>query len=247
MRHGRPTRHIKGTGGVTYESAVALQEEIRKRLVDTRQQGSVSVVAGADIAFAAHGRTAVAAIVALSWPELEVIDYAVSARRVDFPYIPGLLSFREVPTLQDAFERLHAKPDVVFCDGQGRAHPRRFGLACHLGVVLGTPTIGCAKSVLVGEFDEPGRLRGSTSCMRESGEIVGSAVRTRDGVKPMYVSAGHMMDLAGAVKMVLAAGRGYRVPEPTRRAHILAGEAKSAIEQSGTTKHIAPPTTLLSP
>ncbi|MCD6404642.1 MAG: deoxyribonuclease V, partial [Planctomycetes bacterium] len=204
------------------------QNTLRRRLVLAAPADRIGLVAGADVGFAAGGKTAIGGVVLFSWPSLEVVDVALAARPTRFPYIPGLLSFREIPVLAAAFGRLCGRPDVVFCDGQGLAHPRRLGLACHLGVVLGVATIGCAKSVLVGKFDEPGALRGALSVMRDSGEVVGAAVRTRDNVRPIYVSPGHMMDLDTAVDLVLAAGRGYRLPEPTRCAHNLVARAKAS-------------------
>ena len=215
----------------SYAEAVEMQMALRSRLVTSFPGNPVRTVAGADVAFMGKD-LAVAGVVLLSWPPLELVDIAIAVRRVDFPYIPGLLSFREIPVLLEAFRRLSRLPDVVFCDGQGRAHPRRFGLACHLGVILGVPTIGCAKSVLVGEYDIPGQTRGSHTALIHKGEEVGNVLRTRDRVEPMYISAGHMMDLGTAVEMALAAGRGFRVPEPTRRAHTLVAETKSLLRKS---------------
>jgi deoxyribonuclease V len=215
-----------GLSGLTYAGAVEIQTTLRRRLVLEPRRGRVSVVAGADVAFTAGYERTIAGFVAFSWPKLEVIDVAVATVETTFPYVPGLLSFREIPALVAAWRRLSARPEVVFVDGQGVAHPRRFGLASHLGVLLDVATIGCAKSVLVGEFDEPGPARGARSWMTDAGERVGAALRTRDNVKPMYISPGHMMNFATAARMVLAAGRGYRLPEPTRAAHALVTAAK---------------------
>jgi deoxyribonuclease V len=211
----------------SYAEAVGKQEVLRSCLISSFPCRIIRTVAGADVAFDKKGKLAIGAVALFTWPELELVDMSLAMREVTFPYIPGLLSFREIPVLLDAFSRLVRRPDVVFCDGQGRAHPRRFGFACHLGVVLDLPTIGCAKSVLVGEHEPVGCVRGSSSALVHEGEEVGRAVRTRNGVEPMYISPGHLMDLETAVELVLEAGRGYRLPEPTRRAHGLVTQAKS--------------------
>lgn len=226
---GRSTRHARGLGASTlsYERAVEIQNRLHEKLVLTPPTRPIRIVAGADVGFARDMTTAIAGMVLFSWPGLRVLDVSVALRPVDFPYVPGLLSFREIPVLLAAYRRLSGRPDVIFCDGQGIAHPRRFGLACHLGVVLDMPTVGCAKSVLVGEFREPGRRRGSKTRMRDAGECVGWALRTRENVKPMYVSPGHLMDLDAAGRLTLSAGRGYRVPEPTRAAHNLVARVKA--------------------
>ena len=156
----------------------------------------------------------------LSYPDLEVIETAGHVARARFPYVPGYLSFREIPVLLGAFRKIRRRPDLVVCDGQGVAHPRRFGLASHLGLVLGMPSIGCAKSRLVGDHDEPRRERGSSVPLIFEGREVGAVVRTRDGVAPLYVSPGHRIDVEGAARLVLSCCRGVRLPEPTRRAHM---------------------------
>lgn len=145
-----------------------------------------------------------------------------------FPYVPGLLSFRELPGVLAAFRKLTVVPEAVLCDGQGLAHPRRFGLACHLGLWLGLPTVGCAKSRLCGTFDEPERSRGGWTPLLLDDEQVGVVLRTRDGVKPLFVSPGHLCDQASAVRLTLAATTRYRLPEPTRLAHQLVSAARSA-------------------
>lgn len=177
-------------------------------------------VAGADVAYPEKGR-ARAAVVLLSWPEMETLEEAVAEVPVNFPYIPGYLSFREVPALLAAFEKLSVLPDLVFVDGQGLAHPRGCGLAVHLGVSLGLPTLGCAKKPLIRDFEPPGEAFGERSPIRREGRVVGYAVRTRAGVKPVYVSPGNLLTPEEAVEYVLAAVRGYRLPEPLRKAHRL--------------------------
>lgn len=176
------------------------------------------LVAGADVSFEEEGDV-VAGVVLLSYPSLAVVEESTVRRRARFPYVPGLLSFREAPPLLAAFERLGGLPDLVVFDGQGTAHPRGFGLACHMGLLLGVPTVGCAKSILVGEAGPLGRVRGSRSPLTHRGEVVGAALRTRDGVAPVYVSPGHLIGLAASCRWVLALCRGVRLPETTRRAH----------------------------
>jgi deoxyribonuclease V len=184
---------------------------------------SPRLIAGADISVNRWAKTGTAAVVVLDYPEMRIVETELVTERVEFPYVPGLLSFREAPLTLAAFEKLTATPDLAIVDGQGVAHPRRLGLAAHLGLCLGVPTIGCAKSRLIGEHDEPGFAAGSYAELRDGGEVIGAVVRTRAGVKPVYVSIGHMIDLAAAIKWVLGCCRGYRLPEPTRLAHMAAG------------------------
>jgi deoxyribonuclease V len=173
-------------------------------------------VAGADCAFTPDGSEIVAFVVVLALPGLREVARASGRAAASFPYVPGLLSFREAPSLLDAFAALTVRPDVVLFDGQGYAHPRRLGLASHLGLWLGLPTVGCAKSRLTGEASEPGPRRGSYRTLRDGEEAIGRVVRTRDGVKPLYVSPGHLCDMPGAMRLTLRANGGYRLPEPTR-------------------------------
>ncbi|MFC2016222.1 deoxyribonuclease V [Chloroflexota bacterium] len=180
-------------------------------------------IAGVDIAVGKAQGMAAGAAVVLSYPELRVLETKVVQGRLDFPYIPGLLSFRESPLTLAACESLSITPDLVLVDGQGVAHPRRFGLASHLGLFLDTPTIGCAKSLLCGRHEVPGVEQGSYAEVVDKGETIGVALRTRLGVKPIYVSIGHKVDLQTAIHWVMKCCRGYRVPEPTRLAHLAAG------------------------
>jgi len=168
-------------------------------------------------------KTGTAAVVVLSYPDLSLVELSVVTERLEFPYVPGLLSFREAPLLLAACEKLRMNPDIIMVDGQGMAHPRRLGLACHLGLFLNTPTIGCAKSRLCGRCQEPGNAPGDHSELVDREEVIGAVVRTRAGVKPVYVSVGHKIDLADAVNWVFHCCRGYRLPEPTRLAHLAAG------------------------
>lgn len=180
-------------------------------------------IAGVDISARRAGRAARAAVVVLSYPELGVVEAEVVSGELALPYIPGLLSFREAPLILEACERLTVTPDLILVDGQGIAHPRRLGLASHLGLFLDTPTIGCAKSRLCGSHEEPGAEPGDYAEVVDKDELIGAALRTRSGVKPVYVSIGHKVDLETAVHWVLRCCRGYRLPEPTRLAHLAAG------------------------
>ena len=181
--------------------------------------GRLRRVAGADVSYDRGSPVLFAAVVVLEPATLEVIETVGVEARARFPYVPGYLSFREIPPLLEVFARLSAPPDLVVCDGQGRAHPRRFGLASHLGVLLDLPTIGCAKSRLVGEHREPGPRRGASTRLRHEGEVIGTVLRTQDGVKPVYVSVGHRVTLDAAQRQVLALAPRHRLPEPVRAAH----------------------------
>ena len=167
-----------------------------------------------------------AAIIVLDFPGLVPVDSAVIVRRVSFSYVPGLLSFREGPAVMEAIERLARRPDLIIFDGQGRAHPRRFGIACHLGLLSGIPSIGCGKSRLCGRHDEPPAAKGGYVPLLEGDEPIGAVVRTRDRVKPVYISVGHLIDLPSSIKWVLSCCTKYRLPEPTRLAHHLAASRK---------------------
>ncbi|MHC4481288.1 MAG: deoxyribonuclease V, partial [Planctomycetota bacterium] len=185
-------------------------------------------VAGADVAFDRRSNSVFAAALLLSYPELEVVEQASARQTSPFPYVPGLLSFREGPAVLKAFAKLRRRPDVVIFDGQGYAHPRRLGLASHMGLWLRLPTVGCAKSRLTGEHKEPGKRKGSVTPLLDGAEQIGAVVRTRSGVKPVFVSPGHLADVASSLGLVLDCCRGLRLPEPTRQAHIAVGQAKEA-------------------
>ena len=209
---------------VPVEEAVALQQRLRSLVqrTDGIKLEEVHTVAGID---ASYRDVARAAAVVLSFPGMERLDEAVAARESVFPYVPGLLSFREGPAVLDALAKLSVQPDVLIFDGQGYAHPRRFGLASHLGVYLDRPSIGCAKSRLVGSYKEPGLEPGDRSSLTDRGEVIGVALRTKARTKPLFISIGHRIDLETAVEVVLRCLRGYRLPEPTRLAHNLADAA----------------------
>lgn len=199
--------------------ARALQERLRARVEARDRIGRVRRVAGADVSYDRGSPILYAALVVLDAESLEVLETASVRAPARFPYVPGYLSFREIPPLLDAFDRLERRPDLLVADGHGFAHPRRFGLACHLGVYLDLPTIGCAKSLLVGSCREPADRRGAWTALRDGGETIGQAVRTRPGVKPVYASVGHRVSLATARRWILRLAPRYRLPETTRAAH----------------------------
>jgi deoxyribonuclease V len=196
-----------------------VQLELAERVIADRPLARYETVAGADVSYNRWSPTLYAAVVVLRADTLEVIDRAGVVAEATFPYIPGLLSFREAPPVIEAFEKLSVRPEVLICDGQGIAHPRRLGLASHLGLWLEIPTIGCAKSHLYGDYEEPGPSRGDWSPMTDGDQTIGAVLRTRDRVKPLFVSPGHLCDLPGAIAAVLAATRRYRQPATTQMAH----------------------------
>ena len=209
------------------KQAVALQRELRERLILRPPPGlKAERVAGADISMSRGDDTAYGGLAVLDAGTLEPVAQVSVAVKLRFPYVPGLLSFRELPVLSEAWARLNVRPDVLIFDGQGTAHPRRFGLACHGGLLFGVPSIGCAKSLLVGGHGPLGAERGSMAEITHGGEVVGMAVRTRPNVLPVYVSPGHMMDLPTAVELVLRVTSRYREPETTRHAHRLVTEVR---------------------
>ncbi|MFQ5894459.1 MAG: endonuclease V [Nitrospinota bacterium] len=213
----------------TMEEARAIQEELRRALSLRPPGSSFRLVAGADISYPRFGRRAVGGVVVVCLPEFEPVEEQFFEGEMHFPYVPGYLTFREGPILAEAFARLRHRPDVVLFDGQGIAHPRGLGLAAHLGLYLGLPAVGCAKSLLYGKAGEPGPERGSWSPIwGGGGEVIGAALRTRAGVKPLYVSPGHRMDLSTAITLALAASPRYRLPEPLRLAHRRTNEIRRA-------------------
>ena len=201
-----------------YKQARTLQEEWACQVRERRLKKRVCWVAGADVAFPSGGKRCLAGVVLLRFPELDIVEKVEAVVSCRMPYVPGFLSFREAPAIFKAMAKLSRTPDVLLVDGQGLAHPRRFGLACHLGVALGLPTIGCGKSRLIGTHDEVGQEKGSHAALTDRGEVIGSVLRSRSGVKCIYISVGHLVDLGSATKLVLACCPRYRIPEPTRQA-----------------------------
>jgi deoxyribonuclease V len=206
---------------VSPREAIELQRELAPLVVTSGDLGPVQLVAGVDISVGGRVRQTVGrgAVVVLSLPNLVPVEQSTVEQAPAFPYVPGLLSFREIPVLLPAFARLRALPDLLVVDGQGYAHPRRIGLASHLGLVMDLPSIGCAKSRLVGEYGDLGVERGSIAYLRDRGEVIGAAVRTRTGTKPIFVSSGHRVGLEEAIDWTLRLTPKYRIPEPTRLAH----------------------------
>jgi deoxyribonuclease V len=217
---------------LSYAEARRVQTELARRVEFTALRREPRLIAGLDCAFSRDGRRTFAAAVVLQVVgsrgghaggtdsfEFKVVESASASQETRFPYIPGLLSFREAPACLEAVQRLTAQPDLFMIDGQGVAHPRRLGLASHLGLFLDKPTVGCAKSRLTGKFDEPGSEKGAWSPLRDGGEVVGAVVRTRSRVKPVFVSVGHKCRLEDAIRITLACATRYRIPEPTRLAH----------------------------
>jgi deoxyribonuclease V len=209
---------------VSLQDARKLQQELAPLVIRENALTTLKTVAGIDVGL--QGSVACAAVVVLAFPGLEVVDQTTAMRQISFPYVPGLLTFREGPAILDALDQLERKPDLLIFDGQGIAHPCRFGIASHIGLLSDLPSIGCAKSRLCGRYQEPSVEGGSHIPLVDHGETIGAIVRTRSGVKPVFVSIGHRMDLKTAIEIVLACCKGYRLPETTRKAHRLAEECK---------------------
>jgi len=207
---------------VSYKEAVGIQRKLKESLVlhDRDFPKQITIIAGADISYSRHSDLFFAAVILLEYPTMAVVEEACFTERVIFPYIPGLLSFREGPAVLKAFENLHNIPDVVIFDGQGIAHPRGIGLASHMGLFLDIPAVGCAKKRLVGEYGEVGHEVGDYADLILNDRVVGAAVRTKKKVKPVFVSPGHKISMRRAVDLVLSCCRGYRLSEPVRMAHL---------------------------
>lgn len=215
---------------LTPKEAVGLQRQLAGRVQAGPSLKRFELVAGTDVSYHGPSRTMYAGVVVYSLGRRSVVERSGATMPERFPYVPGLLSFRELPALLEAFSGIRRRPDVVLADGQGWAHPRRFGLACHLGLFLNLPTVGCAKSRLIGEHRLPGSRRGSSVQLRDGREVIGRVLRTRDGVKPVWVSVGHRIDLPSAVRVVLRSTAGYRLPEPIRLAHGYVNALRRATE-----------------
>lgn len=226
---GRPLRWPRDTN-----RAIAMQIDLRRRLSTAERRFRVRHVAGADVAYDPRRDLMFAAVLVFTYPDLEPVEVRSVKTRIRFPYVPGLLSFREAPALVKAFRRLRTAPDLLICDGQGIAHPRGFGLASHLGLAVGVPTIGCAKSRLVGDHGPVGELAGSSTSLLYGGRVVGAVVRSRTGIRPLYVSPGNLIGLSGAVHYVLACCRGLRLPEPVRQADLHVARLKRSDRGGGT-------------
>jgi len=211
---------------VSTTRAVAIQKELASRIVARKLTRHPRFVAGADLAFSSDGQQCIAGVVVWDTVAKEVIEQRTARRKLTFPYIPGLLSFREAPAVLAAMRKLRSEPDVFMFDGQGLAHPRRFGLACHVGLLLDRPTLGCAKSRLCGQHADPGPKQGNTARLLDGDECIGQVLRTKESVKPVYVSIGHRITLSDAIHVVLSCCTQYRLPEPTRLADRLVADVK---------------------
>jgi deoxyribonuclease V len=208
---------------LTVDEAIAIQEQLQTEVItEDKLKEPVEYVAGVDMGFEANGTISHAAVAVLSFPDLQLVETSVARRPTSFPYIPGFLSFREIPAVLDALEKVKITPDIILCDGQGIAHPRRFGIACHLGLLVDIPTIGVAKSLLIGKYQELPETRGSWQALIHNDETIGAVLRTRTGVKPVYVSTGHRISLATAIDYVMRCTPKYRLPETTRIADKIA-------------------------
>ena len=205
---------------LSLEEAKKIQRKLSSMIIKTDVFEEINTIAGMDIGF--HGDTARASCVVLKYPECEVIEKKIYEDRIEFPYIPGYLSFREIPMLVSVLEMIENEPDLLIADGQGIAHPRRLGLAAHLGLLADKPTIGCAKSLLIGKCDEPDNKKGAFSFLIDKKEIIGACLRTRENVKPVFISIGHKVSLESAINYILGCCGKYRLPEPIREAHKLA-------------------------
>ncbi len=210
---------------LTIDEAIAIQEKLRVEIITSDSfPEPVQYVAGVDMGFEAEGTISRAAVAVLSFPDLKLQESAIARRPTSFPYIPGFLSFREIPAVLNALEKISITPDIILCDGQGIAHPRRFGIACHLGLIVDIPTIGVAKSILIGKHQEVPEEKGNWQPLINRGETIGAVLRTRTGTKPLYVSSGHRLSLTTAIDYVLRCTPKYRLPETTRIADKLASQ-----------------------
>lgn len=214
---------------LTPTEAIAVQRELAAKVIHEDRFAPINYVAGVDVGFEENGTVTRAAVAVLDFPQLSLREHVVARLPATFPYLPGLLSFREIPAILAAFAQLQLQPDLILCDGQGLAHPRRFGMACHLGVWLDRPTIGVAKKRLCGVHGEVPNTRAASVPLLDKEETIGAVLRTRPDVKPLYVSLGHRVSLPTAVRFVMACVTRYRLPETTRHAHHFASEVKKEI------------------
>jgi deoxyribonuclease V len=211
---------------LTPQQAVAIQKELRQQLNLSPLQKEVTTIGGADISFNKYSTTVYAGIVVLQFPSLQVVETKAVVDTTEFPYIPGLLAFREVPALSKAWEALTLKPDVLVLDGHGIAHPRRMGIATHFGLVMQTPTIGCAKSVLTGKYIEPPIEAGTYTDLIHQNEVIAKVLRTKRNTKPVFVSPGNLISMEQSLSIIMQCVRKYRIPEPTRFAHNFVNEER---------------------
>lgn len=214
---------------ISPKEGIELQKKLTKEIKLIHLESLPKTVAGADVSYDRGSNIFFAGIVVLSFPGMEIIDEVSASGEVNFPYIPGLLSFREGPVLVEAFRKLETAPDLIMFDGQGIAHPRGLGIASHMGLLLNIPSIGCAKTKLCGDYSEPGREKGSYSPLLMKGKEIGAVLRTKSRVKPIFVSPGHLVDIRSCLDIVLTSSKKYRLPEPTRQAHLFVNRVRRKI------------------
>jgi len=217
-----PESEISHRWDVTPKEAAAIQQELRHKILQVDQLPTIQRIAGIDVGFEQDRKISRAGVVVLDFPSLDVRERVIARTPTSFPYVPGLLSFREIPVILEALGELDPLPDLLFCDGQGLAHPRRMGLACHLGLATGLPSIGVAKSRLIGEYRMPGDERGDWEPLMDAEEVIGAVVRTRANTKPVFVSIGHRVSLETAIELTMRCTTRFRIPQPTRLAHQIA-------------------------
>jgi len=233
---GTDLRGLQHTWDIPPKDAIQLQKTLAAKVVTSNQFEQISTVCGIDVS-PNNNRVVVAAVV-FSYPDLALCERTVAECPVPYPYVPGLLSFREGPATIKAVDQLRIKPDLLIFDGQGIAHPRRFGLASHIGVLLDIPSIGCAKTRLCGHYQDPSAKAGGFSLLKEDKDTIGAVVRTRDNVKPVFVSIGHRLALETCIEIILASCRGFRLPEPVRQAHLLAGKSLTTLIKQSSPQRI---------
>lgn len=215
------------------KQAIVIQKELCEKIELTPLTKDIKTIAGCDISFNKESNKVYAGIIVFNYPELNIIEQSVIETEVFFPYIPGLLSFREIPPLLNAWDRLNQKPDLVMLDGQGIAHPRRIGIASHFGLIVDKPTIGCAKSKLIGKYDDVPTKKGSFSYLFDKDDIIGAVLRTKEKVKPVFVSPGNKITLKESIEIVMNCLSHYRIPEPTRQAHLLVNALRKKLFSTG--------------
>ncbi len=215
---------------VTIHEAKAIQLELEEKIQLQKLNSPVKLVAGADVSYSKKVEMCFAAVSIFKFPEMEIMEQSQTIGPINFPYVPGYLTFREAPILLNAFEKLERTPDLVLFDGQGIAHPRHLGLAAHLGLILDLPSVGCAKSLLVGDFEEPEDIQGSWSELIYQDRVIGAVVRTRDRVKPLFISPGFKITMDETIEWVLRACTKYRIPEPIRSSHIVVNQLRVKYE-----------------
>jgi deoxyribonuclease V len=229
VRIGRPPHNWS----ITPWQAIAIQKKLSSAVRREGRPRDIGLAAGLDAAFTSDKKHCIGGVVLWDIHNRTIVEQHTAIQELHFPYIPGLLSFREAPALISTLRKLRRKPDLIICDGQGIAHPRRLGIACHIGVLTDLPAIGCAKSRLIGDYREPGPRKGSRSSLLHNNELVGSVLRTRDNVKPVFVSVGHKIELEIAVRIILECTVGFRLPEPIRLADRLVAARKKKPESAG--------------